>query len=195
MRNEKKWYFFFVIDFRAFKHHLDLVTKPLSDRKTTLTECCTGVMPRACHSLSLWRISMLKRTKRKKNAGLKFKGAWVHCRSRDQVLQRAYTPSYPSRPASALNIPSCKSPGMKVTAEAPLWATRVPLHTCRSSCSILKSCDCTPWGCLVVLMLFTLTASPRIALRLMTLLRKVPGCEASNEWIFRNEWNFKLLFN
>ena len=53
MRNEKKWYFFFVIDFRAFKHHLDLVTKPLSDRKTTLTECCTGVMPRACHSLSL----------------------------------------------------------------------------------------------------------------------------------------------
>ena len=78
MRNEKKWYFFFVIDFRAFKHHLDLVTKPLSDRKTTSTECCTGVMLRACHSLPLWRISTLKRTKRKKNAGLKFKGAWVY---------------------------------------------------------------------------------------------------------------------
>ena len=58
---------FFAIDFRAFKRHLYLVTKPLSHRKTTSTERCTGVTPRACHRLLLWRISTLKRTKRNEN--------------------------------------------------------------------------------------------------------------------------------
>ena len=52
--------------------------------------------------------------------------------------------TYPSRPASAEKFPPTSSLGTLVTIDSPVLAASVPLEICRSSCSTLMSCDCSP---------------------------------------------------